>query len=111
MIIPIHLAFDLIFYSLLNNFINVDLTDLILLFSNSLFDLDHLFSKPIYHPKRDPFKTHFLHKKWQTVLMVAIIILFFRRIMFLGIGLISHLFLDYIDVIKINLKKKRKNNN
>ncbi len=99
MILPIHFIVDSLIYIIFNKteFIHVTSTDLILIFSASLIDLDHLFSKPIYKPGRDSFKTHFLHKRWHLILLLAIVILFFRKISFLGIGLISHLFLDYID--------------
>ena len=72
------------------------LFSLILLILSELIDLDHLFSKPIYHPKRDPFKTHFLHKNWKFVLTIGIFCLLFQKIFFLGFGLISHIFLDYV---------------
>jgi hypothetical protein len=97
-ITPIHLAFDYIIYLIFGNFIKTNVLDLILLFSVSLIDLDHLFSKPIYKFKRNPFKTHFLHKQWKFVLIIALLMLLVRPIMFLGIGLMSHFFLDWIYV-------------
>lgn len=103
MIIFVHLAFDIIIYLLLGKLIPTNLFDLILLFSINLIDLDHLFAKPIYHPKRNPFITHFLHKPWKILLIITILTLFFRPILFLGIGLLSHLFLDYL-YVKILIK-------
>ncbi len=98
MITPAHLIFDLGAYFFVNkiDFVNANNLDLLLLFSAELIDLDHLFSKPIYHPRRNPFKTHFLHKNYQLILIVAILFILYRPIMFLGIGLLSHLLLDYI---------------
>jgi hypothetical protein len=98
MITPIHTIVNLIIYFISGNFIKVTLIDLILLLSADLIDLDHLFSKPIYHPKRNPFKTHFLHKNYVIIIIISLILLFIRPVLFLGIGLLSHLFLDWIYV-------------
>jgi len=101
MITPIHIAINLIVYFISGSFIKITTTDLILLLSAELIDLDHLFSKPIYHPKRNPFKTHFLHKHYLIIIFISIILLFIRPTLFLGIGLLSHLILDYV-YIRIN---------
>ena len=98
MITPIHLLFNLLLYSLLvySKIISFAYLDLILLLASELIDLDHLTAKPIYHAKRNSFKTHFFHKNWCIVLFASIILVFIRPVMFLGIGLISHLLLDYV---------------
>tara|TARA_Y100000310_G_scaffold327735_1_gene394567 strand:- start:613 stop:933 length:321 start_codon:yes stop_codon:yes gene_type:complete len=100
MITLIHILFDALIYLLINIFklTSFNFLDLILLFSASLIDLDHLTAKPIYHPRRNPFKIHFLHRNWVFVLLAGIIMLFIRPVLFLGIGLISHLFLDLVYV-------------
>ena len=103
---PTHSFFDTIIYFILNYFgiIKFRYFDLILLYSAGLIDLDHLSSKPIYDPKRNPFKAHFLHKQWKTIIVLSIIAIFFYRpLAFLGIGLLSHLFLDYIYIKKHKL--------
>jgi len=94
----IHICFSLVIYFLiiLSPQIPFSVISLLLLLSAELIDLDHLLSKPIYHPKRNPFKTHFLHKNWKLILLVSLVFLFFYPISFLGIGLISHLFIDFI---------------
>lgn len=61
-----------------------------------LIDLDHLFSRPVYHPRRNPFKVHFLHKNWKWVLFVALMMLFYYPFSILGLGLILHLIEDYV---------------
>ena len=69
------------------------------LFTSELIDLDHLFSKPFYKLRRNPFKTHFLHKNWKFVLFFALILIIFFKLAFLGflgLGLILHLFLDFV---------------
>lgn len=100
MITPIHLLIDAGLYLGLDklNILSPDGTDFILLISAELIDLDHLFSKPIYHPKRNPFKTHFLHKNWLVILAISILFTLYRPLLFLGLGLMSHLFLDYFYV-------------
>lgn len=73
-------------------------TDLALLIGSNLIDLDHLFSRPIYDSMRNGFKTHFLHKQWRIVLLLSVLVLFVRPLTFLGVGLILHFFLDYLDI-------------
>ncbi len=98
MIIPVHVASDAIIYFLsgTSGLVQTTPVDLILILSAGLIDLDHLASRPIYHPRRNPFKVHPIHRNWKVVLVVAAGFLFFRPIMFLGIGLISQLFWDWV---------------
>lgn len=109
MITPVHLVFDIGTYFLADklNLINVGSTDLIILFSAELIDLDHLLSKPIYHPRRNPFKIHALHKRWLIILLLSIAFIFYRPVLFLGIGLLCHLLLDYLYVKIYRLDKSR----
>lgn len=46
-----------------------------MLLSAQCIDIDHLFSRPIYDPKRNGFKTHFLHKNWKLLTFVAFLLL------------------------------------
>lgn len=100
MITPVHLVFDIGLYLLTDklNIVDVNNIDLIILVSAELIDLDHLLSKPIYHPRRNPFAIHLLHKKWPAILLTALLFLLYRPVLFLGIGLLSHLLLDYLYV-------------
>ncbi len=95
---PTHIATNLIvFLALLHvNNLNLNYTDLGLIVASNLIDLDHLLSRPIYHPKRNPFKTHFLHKHWKIISILSVLMFFYRPLVFLGIGLILHFFLDYL---------------
>jgi len=96
---PTHITADLIVFLVLMHVqnLNPNYTDLALIIGSNLIDLDHLFSKPIYHPKRNPFKTHFLHKQWKIIALLSVFSMFFYRpLLFLGIGLILHFFLDYL---------------
>ena len=102
---PTHILFDTIVLFLLDIFHALDFTiiGLSIMICAELIDLDHLFSKPIYAPRRNPFKTHFLHKKWLYVLIFSILLFFNSYSIYLGIGLMCHLFLDliYIKLYKI----------
>ncbi len=97
---PTHVIVNLMVFILLIQISSLSLNyiDLSLIIFSNLIDLDHLFSRPIYHPKRNPFKTHFFHKQWKVILLFSVIFLFVRPLMFLGIGLILHFFLDYLYV-------------
>lgn len=99
---PTHLISDLAVFIIFINIPNIlpNYTDLTLLLGSNLIDLDHLLSKPIYHPKRNPFKTYIFHKQWITITILSILSVFFRPTMFLGIGLLLHLFLDYIYIVR-----------
>lgn len=97
MITPIHILFNLIVYLILGKtLIITNNIDLFLVLASELIDLDHLNAKPIFNPKRNSFKTHFFHRNWRVVLLISIALLFYRPLMFLGIGLISHLSLDFL---------------
>jgi len=106
MITPIHLIIDLGLYFTVNkiDIVAVNNIDLLLLLSAELIDLDHLRSKPIYHPRRNPFKAHFLHKNWLAIITISILFVLYRPSLFLGIGLLSHLLMDYIYVKLYRLK-------
>ena len=106
MLTPTHGFFDTMIYFGLNYFdiIKFRYFDLIALYSACLIDLDHLFSKPVYDPERNPFKAHFLHKNWKAVIIFSVIAIFYYRpLAFLGMGLLSHLLLDFVYVRKHNL--------
>lgn len=106
MITPIHLVFNIGIYSFIHKMGIVDVSgaDLLFLFSAELIDLDHLLSRPIYHPRRNPFVTHIAHKNWPFLFFASIFFMFYRPIMFLGVGLLSHLFGDYCYIKIYRLK-------
>ena len=95
---PTHITSNLVVFLVLMYVKNLNpgYMDIGLMISSNLIDLDHLFSKPIYDPKRNPFKTHFLHKNWKLVSFLLILCFFFRSLLFLGVGLLLHFFLDYL---------------
>ena len=97
-IIPIHFGLNCGIYYIISLLSPVEfmMINCFYLLLAELIDLDHLFSKQIYHPRRDPFKVHFFHKNWNFVLVFAFFGLFFYPILFVSLSLISHIFLDYI---------------
>jgi len=96
---PIHFGFNVIIYYLISVLFSIEfvLFNLIYLLLAELIDLYHLFSRPIYVKRRDPFKTHFFHKNFIFIILFAILIMFISvPFVFIGLGLISHIFLDFI---------------
>ncbi|MEK7118521.1 MAG: DUF6122 family protein [Patescibacteria group bacterium] len=92
-----HVAVNLAtFAALAHAPIDANYTDLALLVGSNFIDLDHLSAQPIYDPKRNSFAAHFLHKQWRMVSILATAMLFIRPVSFLGVGLLSHFFLDYL---------------
>ena len=97
-ITPIHFGFNVLVYYLTSLVFPVEFlwVNTLYLLSAELIDLDHLWSKPIYKPGRNSLTTHFLHKNWKWVGFFSLLSLPFHPLRFIGLGLISHLFLDYI---------------
>jgi hypothetical protein len=95
---PTHVAADLGAFIVLTHIGTLDpnYVDLAILLGSNLIDLDHLFSRPIYHPRRNPFKTHPLHRQWIAISLASVLMLFVRPLSFLGVGLMLHFFLDYL---------------
>ena len=94
---PTHIAVNLGVFLLLmqRNGLNPDYADLSLLVGSNLIDLDHLLTRPVYDTKRNSFKTHVLHRNWKMGLFVSLLMLFIRPLLFLGLGIMLHYFLDY----------------
>ena len=104
---PTHVTSNLIVFLILTHIqnLNPNYTDLGLIIGSNLIDLDHLFSRPIYQSKRNPFKIHFLHQHWKIISILSVILLSYRPLMFLGIGFILHFFLDYLYIKRANVKE------
>lgn len=62
-----------------------------------LIDLDHLLADPVFDPNRCSIGFHPLHSYWATA--VYLLMLFWRPLRILGIGLLLHLFADAIDCL------------
>jgi len=67
-----------------------------------LVDADHLLSTPIFAPDRCSINFHPLHTYW--AMSVYVILLFFRgNLRIIGVGLLFHMFTDWIDCQLHNL--------
>lgn len=97
MIFPVHLSFELLIYLIARLFFPVTYVDLLFISVTSLIDLDHITAKPMYDPNRNSFKHHFFHRHWKITSVVAVVLLFIRPVMFLGIGILVHFVLDYVE--------------
>ena len=97
MITPVHILSSIIIYLVSGSYITILPNDIFWLFSAELIDIDHFFAKKVYISGRNSLKTHVLHKKWPFVILAALVLLFFRPVMFLGIGLMLHIFLDHLE--------------
>lgn len=62
-----------------------------------LIDLDHLLAVPIFDPDRCSINFHPLHTYW--ALGIYLLLLFFKKTRIVGVGLVFHLFTDYIDCL------------
>ncbi len=60
-----------------------------------LVDLDHLLATPIFDPGRCSINFHPLHTYW--AMAGYVVLLFFRKTRIIAVGLLFHMFTDYID--------------
>ncbi len=60
-----------------------------------LIDVDHLFATPIFDPGRCSINFHPLHTYW--AMIVYVVLLFFKKTRIIAIGLLFHMFTDFID--------------
>lgn len=69
----------------------------LIMLATMLIDLDHLLADPIFDPERCSINFHPLHTYW--ALSVYCILLLFKKTRIIGIGLVFHLFTDFIDCL------------
>ena len=67
----------------------------IIMGSTMLVDLDHLMANPIFDPNRCSIGFHPLHSYY--AIGIYFILVFFPKVRLIGIGLIIHMILDYLD--------------
>lgn len=65
-----------------------------------LVDLDHLFATPIFDPTRCSIGFHPLHS--YIAISCYPILLFFKNARVIGVGLLFHMFTDFIDCLLSN---------
>lgn len=68
-----------------------------IMLATMLIDLDHLLANPIFDPDRCSINYHPLHTYW--ALGIYIIMLFFKKMRILGVGLVFHLVTDFVDCL------------
>lgn len=95
---PVHFGFNVFAYYLIASFTSLEFTlaNCLIILSAELIDLDHLWARPIYDKSRNSLKTHFLHKNWKWIVGIGIALIPFYPLTFFGLGLISHIGLDYL---------------
>ncbi|MDD3861227.1 MAG: DUF6122 family protein [Bacteroidales bacterium] len=73
-----------------------------ILIATMLVDLDHLLSSPIFDANRCSINFHILHTYY--AMIGYVILLFFRRpFNIIGIGLLFHMLVDWIDCQMMSL--------
>ena len=60
-------------------------------------DIDHLLAQPFYDPNRCSVNFHPLHTYWALAVYVGL--LFFKKTKIIAIGLVFHIFTDFIDCL------------
>ena len=66
-----------------------------------LVDVDHLFSTPIFDPNRCSINNHFLHSYF--AISAYLLLLIFPKTRIIAIGLLFHMFTDFVDCLWIKL--------
>lgn len=69
----------------------------LIMLATMLIDLDHFLADPIFDPDRCSINFHPLHTYW--ALGIYCLFLFFKKTRIVGIGLVLHLFTDFIDCL------------
>lgn len=67
------------------------------MFSAILIDVDHLLAEPIVDPNRCSVGFHLLHSYW--LIPVYVLFCFWPRTRLLGLGLVIHIVLDWIECL------------
>ncbi len=67
----------------------------LIMIATMLVDLDHLLADPIYDPDRCSIGFHPLHS--YVAVGIYFILLFFQKTRLVGLGLVIHMVLDFID--------------
>ncbi len=62
-----------------------------------LVDVDHLLTDPIYSADRCSINFHILHSYY--AIGIYVVLLYFKRIRNIAIGLFLHMFTDFIDCL------------
>lgn len=71
----------------------------LLILSANLIDLDHLLASPIFDPERCSIGFHLLHS--YPAILIYMILLLVPKVRLLAIGLLLHIFTDFMDCLWI----------
>lgn len=63
----------------------------------NLIDIDHLLADPIVDPNRCSVGFHLLHQYW--IIPVYVLLALIPKTRLIGLGLVIHIVLDYIDCL------------
>ena len=71
----------------------------LVMITTMLVDLDHLFANPIFDPERCSIGFHFLHTSYAIGIYILLLFIPNKCIKIIGVGLLFHMFTDYIDCL------------
>lgn len=69
----------------------------LIMLATMLVDVDHLFATPIFDSGRCSINFHPLHTCW--AMSGYVVLLFFKKTRIIAVGLLFHMFTDYIDCL------------
>ena len=69
----------------------------LIMLATMLVDIDHLVAEPIYSPNRCSINFHIFHTYY--AMGVYVVLLYFKRFRIISIGLLFHMFTDFIDCL------------
>ncbi len=69
----------------------------LIMIATMLIDVDHLLSDPIYSPNRCSINFHILHSYY--AMGVYVMMLYFKKFRVIAVGLLFHMFTDFIDCL------------
>jgi len=69
----------------------------LIMIATMLVDVDHLLANPIYSPNRCSINFHVLHTYY--AIGIYVVMLYFKKLRVLSVGLLFHMFTDFIDCL------------
>ncbi|MBA4058251.1 MAG: hypothetical protein C0490_26275 [Marivirga sp.] len=69
----------------------------LIMISTIMVDVDHLLADPVYDPNRCSIGFHPLHSYW--AISIYLLMSFWPKTRLIGIGLVIHMALDYLDCL------------
>ena len=69
----------------------------LIMLATMLVDLDHLSANPIYVANRCSINFHILHSYY--AIAIYVVMLFFKKLRIIGVGLLFHMMTDFIDCL------------